>query len=142
MTKTRKYFLSMPQLVDRLCIVTLKSIKISSNKESYEQEAAEIMNDLDILLGEKQGLFVRAILVNAIVNETIWSNESSARSGGSDQDTRLKFTHSLNAVRNLSTNVMSSLFEGRRDLKLDYMSPDLTKDFGYDFEGVLRCQEL
>ena len=142
MDKTRKYFLSMPQLIDRLCIVTLKSIKISSNKESYEQEAAEIMNDLDILLGEKQGLFVRAILVNAIVNETIWSNESSARSGGSDQDTRLKFTHSLNAVRNLSTNVMSSLFEGRRDLKLDYMSPDLTKDFGYDFEGVLRCQEL
>ena len=142
MDKTRKYFLSMPQLIDRLCIVTLKSIKISSNKESYEQEAAEIMNDLDILLGEKQGLFVRAILVNAIVNETIWSNESSARSGGSDQDARLKFTHSLNAVRNLSTNVMSSLFEGRRDLKLDYMSPDLTKDFGYDFEGVLRCQEL
>ena len=141
MDKTRKYFLSMPQLVDRLCIVTLKSIKISSNKESYEQEAAEIMHDLDILLGEKQGMFIRAILVNAIVNETIWSNESSARSGGSDQDTRLKFTHSLNAVRNLSTNVMSSLFDGRRDLKLDYMSPDLTKDFGYNFEGVLQCQE-
>jgi len=86
-------------------------------------------------------MFIRAILVNAIVNETIWSNESSARSGGSDQDTRLKFTHSLNAVRNLSTNVMSSLFDGRRDLKLDYMSPDLTKDFGYNFEGVLQCQE-
>jgi len=142
MPDKRKYFLSTPQLIDRLCIVTLKSIKIASNKESYEKEADEIMHDLDLLLGKNQGLFIRAILINAIVNETIWSNESSARNGGSDQDVRLKFTHSLNAVRNLSTNVMANLFDGRKDLKLNYMSPELTKDFGYDFEGVLQCREL
>ena len=141
MSKERKYFLSTPQLIDRLCIVTLKSIKIPDNKDNYEKEADEIMHDLDLLLGEKQGMFIRAVLVNAIVNETIWSNESAARNGGSDQDTRLKFTHSLNAVRNLSTNVMASLFDGRKDLKLDYMNPKLTKDFGYDFEGVLECRE-
>jgi hypothetical protein len=133
----RQYFLSMPQLIDRLCIVTLKSIKISDHKKEYEEEAKEIMHDLDLLLGKNQGKFIRAVLLNGIVNETMWSNESQARQGNDTQGKRLLFTHSLNSVRNASTNAMASLFEGRKDLKLDYMSPELTKEFGYDFDGVL-----
>ena len=134
----RQYFLSIPQLIDRLCIVTLKSIKIASNKTAYEEEAHEIMHDLDLLLGPNQGKFIRAILLNAIVNETMWSNESQARQGNDTQGKRLLFTHSLNSVRNASTNAMSDLMDGRKDLKLDYMSPELTKEFGYNFDGVLE----
>jgi len=134
----RKYTLSTPQLIDRLCIVTLKSIKISDHKKEYEEEAAEIMHDLDMLLGKNQGKFIRAVLLNGIVNETMWSNESQARQGNDNQGTRLLFTHSLNSVRNASTNAMAELMDGRKDLKLDYMSPELTKKFGYDFEGVFE----
>ena len=134
----RQYFLSTPQLIDRLCIVTLKSIKIPEHKKEYEEEAQEIMHDLDILLGENQGKFIRAVLLNGIVNETMWSNESQARKGNDKQGKRLLLTHSLNAIRNASTNQMASLFDGRKDLKLDYMSPELTKEFGLDFDEVFK----
>ena len=133
----RKYFPSIPQMIDRLCIVTLKSIKISKNKKEYEDESKEIMHDLDLLLGKGFGRFIRSILINAIINETIWSNESKAREGGDEQGSRLLFTHSLNSVRAGSMNAMGEFSGGRKDLKLDYMSPELTKKFGYNFDGVL-----
>jgi len=136
--KDRKYFPSVPQMIDRLCIVTLKSIKISENNKEYEEEALEIMHDLSLLLGKKQGEFIRSILVNAIVNETMWSNESKARNGNDKQGKRLLLTHSLNSIRAASMNAMSDVVKGRKDLKRDYMSPELTKEFGYDFDGVLK----
>ena len=43
----RKYMPTLSELIDRLSIVTLKSIKISGNKEEYEKEAQDIMHDLD-----------------------------------------------------------------------------------------------
>jgi len=133
----RKYFPSVAQMIDRLVIITIKSIKIAENKEEYEKEASEIMHDLDLLLGERQGGFIRAIIINAFINESIWANESKARSGGDDQGKMLLFTHSLNSVRSASMNKISELLGGRKDLKLDYMSPELTKKYGYDFDGVL-----
>jgi len=136
-TKNRKYYPSTAQLIDRLCIVTLKSIKISENKKAYEDEANEIMHDLDLLLGKNQGKLIRAVIINSIVNETIWSNESQARQGCETQGKRLLFTHSLNSVRTASMNAISSLTKGRKDLKLDYISPELTKEFGYNFDRVL-----
>ena len=132
----RQYFLSTPQLIDRLGIVTLKSIKIAEYKKEYEEEAKEIMHDLDILLGKNQGKFIRAVLLNGIINEMMWANESQARQGNDKQGKRLLLTHSLNSIRNASTNRMAALFDGRKDLKLDYMSPELTKEFGLDFDGV------
>lgn len=137
-TDGRKYFPTIAQMIDRLCIVTLKSIKISENKKEYEKEADNIMHDLDLLLGKNQGRFVRAILVNAIINETIWSNEAKARSGGDKQGKSLLFTHSLNSIRANSMNAMTNVVGGTKDLKLDYMSPELTKEFGYNFNGVLK----
>jgi hypothetical protein len=134
----RRYFPSAAQMIDRLCIVTLKSIKISANKKEYEAEASEIMHDLDLLLGKNQGRLIRAVLVNAIINETIWANEAAARGGNDRQGKRLLLTHSLNSVRAQSMNVISAVAGGRRDLKLDYMSPALTKKYGYDFAEVLR----
>lgn len=134
----RKYMPTLAQLIDRLCIVTLKSIKIAANKNDYEIEAQEIMHDLDLLLDKKgTGQFIRAILVNAIANETIWSNESKAREGGSDQDHLLKFTHSVNGVRNQSMNVISQFVGERQDLKLDCLASELCKSRGYDFGSVI-----
>jgi hypothetical protein len=133
----RIYYPTIAQMIDRLCIVTLKSIKISENKIEYEKEADEIMHDLDLLLGDSQGKLVRAIILNTFINESIWANESKARSGGDDQGKMLLFTHSLNSVRSASMNAISDLTGGRKDMKLDYMSPELTKKYGYNFDGIL-----
>lgn len=133
----RNYVPTTSQLIDRLSIVTLKSIKIPENKEEYEREADLIIKDLDLILGENQGKLIRAIQINAIVNEVIWSNESKARAGGSEQDYLLKFTHSVNGVRTSAMNAISSLLGERKDLKVDCIAADICKQNGYDFSGIL-----
>ncbi|MCK9542893.1 MAG: hypothetical protein M0R03_12775 [Novosphingobium sp.] len=138
--KQRKYLPTLAFLIDRLSIVTLKSIKIPEHKEEYEKEANNIMEDLKTLC-EKQkindfGLLIRAVQANAIINEMIWSNESGARSGKKQDLKKLKLTHSMNRIRNHSMNVISVIFGERQDLKLDYMDSEVTKEFGYDFEKI------
>ena len=136
----RKYVHTVAQLIDRLCICTLKSIKIPSNKEEYEKEAEDIMFDLENIIPSQIpqfGKFIRAIIINAISNETIWQNESKARSGESSQDHLLKFTHSVNGVRTVSMNTISNLLGERKDLKVDCLASDICKLNGYDFTGIL-----
>ena len=133
----RKYHLTIAQLIDRLAIVTLKSIKISEYKKEYEEEANSIMHDLDLLLGENQGQIIRAIQINMLSNETIWQNEAKARVGESNQDHLLKFTHSVNGIRTSAMNKISSLLGERKDLKVDCLAAESCKLNGYDFEGVL-----
>jgi len=135
----RKYMPTIAQLIDRLCIVTLKSIKIPENKKEYEKEAKDIMHDINITIPKgmgDMGQLIRAIQVNAIANETIWTNESKARTGGSEQDKLLKFTHSVNGVRNAAMNVISQLIGERKDLKLDCLAAELCKEKGYDFSSI------
>ena len=132
----RKYMPTFAQLIDRLCIVTLKSIKIPKYKIEYEKEAQDIMHDMNISLkGNKiTAQLIRAIQVNAVANETIWANESEARKGGDGQDKLLKFTHSVNGVRNNAKNVISTLCGERKDLKLDCLAADICKEKGYNWE--------
>lgn len=124
-------------MIDRLSIVTLKSIKISENKVEYEKEAEQIMADLDLILGDNQGKLIRAIQINAIVNEIIWANESKARAGGDEQDKMLKFTHSVNGVRTAAMNAISNILKERKDLKVDCIAAEACKQNGYDFSGIL-----
>lgn len=137
----RRYELTIAQLIDRLAIVNLKSIKDSKNKGVYEQEAQDINHDLNLVLSgctpTDMGQFIRGTQINQLSNELIWSNESKARQGGSEQDHLLKLTHSINRVRNQSMNMISNLTGERKDLKLDYMDAELTKQFGYDFGSVI-----
>ncbi len=133
----RKYMPTFAELIDRLCIVTLKSIKIPEHKKEYEKEAQEIMHDIDLIIKEKDvrltGQMIRAIQVNSISNETIWANESKAREGGDSQDKLLKFTHAVNGVRNMSKNVISQEIGERVDLKLDCLAAETCKNMGYDW---------
>jgi len=137
----RNYLPTYAELIDRLSIVTLKSIKLSEHKEEYEKEAQLIMMDLDELGKEKglniTGQMIRAILMVMLTNETIWANESKARAGGDSQDKLLKFTHSVNGVRNLAKNVISNEIGERVDLKTDCLAAEVCKNQGYDFGGVL-----
>ena len=132
----RKYQYTIAQLIDRLCIVTLKSIKLN-DKAAYEKEAKDIMDDLDLLIGENQGRMIRAIQLNSIANEIVWTNESNARVGGDKQDKMLKLTHSVNGVRTMAMNAISSVTGERKDLKLDCLAAELCKMNGYDFEGII-----
>ena len=133
----RKYMPTFAELIDRLCIVTLKSIKIPEHKKEYEKEAQDIMHDIEMIIKEKNvqltGQMIRALQVNSISNETIWANESKAREGGDSQDQLLKFTHAVNGVRNQAKNVISQEIGERVDLKLDCLAAEICKTMGYDW---------
>ena len=137
----RKYLPTLASLIDTLGIVTLKSIKLK-HKENYEEESAEVMYDIDLLMKKMKvrdwGKLIRAIQIGFLANETIWQNETKARAGGSDQDALLKFTHTINGLRRRAGNEIIRQTEGRKDLNLDTVNEELCLKFGYDLRGLFN----
>lgn len=128
----RKWLPSLAELIDRLSIVQLKEIFIPDHKAEYAAERELIEHDIDVLLADKKldARAVRAILIVMLSNRVIWENESKARAGGSEQDKHLKFTHSINGVRNRAKNIIAELEGGRKDFKLDCLAAELDPAFG------------
>lgn len=143
---TRKYLPTLAELIDRMSIVQMKQIFISENAEEYEKEIRNIMHDID-RINEKlwydfKGIedggsidffnskCIRASLIIQLTNRVIWENESKARLGGTEQDKLLKFTHSINGIRNTAKNIISKEIGERIDLKIDSLAADLPKEYG------------
>lgn len=130
----RKYLPTLADLVDRLTIVQLKMIFIPERREEYIAERELIMHDIDIIInGIDHKLNARSIMAITMIqltNRCIWESESKARAGGNEQDKLLKFTHSINGVRNTAKNVLSEEVGGRKDYKIDALAADLPEDFG------------
>ena len=130
----RKYLPTLADLVDRLTIVQLKMIFIPDHREEYIAERELILHDIDLILnGLDHKLNARSIMAITMIqltNRCIWESESKARAGGNEQDKLLKFTHSINGVRNTAKNVLSEEAGGRKDYKIDALAADLPEDFG------------
>lgn len=128
----RRYLPTLAELIDRLSIVQLKAIFIPENATAYNEERALIEHDIDMLLEGKKltAKDIRAIMVVMLANRVIWENESKARAGGDDQDKLLKFTHSINGVRNTAKNMIASSAAERVDLKTDCFAEKLVAEFG------------
>ena len=128
----RKYLPTLSDLIDRLSIVQLKAIYLPQQADAYNEERQLIEHDIDLLLMDRdlKAKDVRAIMAVMLANNTIWLNESKARQGGDDQDKLLKFTHSINGVRNQAKNIIASGSSERIDLKTDCFAESLVSDFG------------
>ena len=132
----RKYFPTFGELVDRLSIVMLKRIFIPQYWRTYTGEINQIKHDIDLILNQKSKRIrlgakdVTAILALALVNREIWLNESIARAGGSGQNDRLRYTHSINGQRAKAKNILSGMMGERVDMKVDALAADLPKEFG------------
>ena len=125
----RRYLPTFSELIDRLSIVTLKSVFIPENKQAYDKEAADIVHDLDLIVREKQvqltGEMIRSAMIIMLANRYIWENESKCRSGENQNTDLLKITHSINGVRNTAKNAISRELEERVDLKIDCLAADV-----------------
>ena len=119
---------TIADLIDRLSVVRLKSIFIQEFKDEYEKEIADIRHDLKEL--DMDDELIHAVMMIMLANRFIWENESKARLGGSEQDSLLKLTHSINGVRNRFKNVISKKVGQRVDLKVDCLAADLPKEYG------------
>lgn len=124
----RRYMPTIADLIDRLSVVRLKSIFIQEFKDEYEKEIADIRHDLKEL--DMDDELIHAVMMIMLANRFIWENESKARLGGSEQDSLLKLTHSINGVRNRFKNVISKKVGQRVDLKVDCLAADLPKEYG------------
>jgi len=135
----RKYLPTLAELIDRLGIVTLKSIKLN-NKEEYEKEASDIMHDLHEIMKKQTvsdwGKLIRAIQIGMLANETIWQNETLARKEGNKQSELLPFTHSVNGIRMRAGNEIVNQAGGRKDLNLDRVDDVISAKHGYNWEGL------
>jgi hypothetical protein len=135
---TRRYLPTLADLLDRLSIVQLKEIFLSEYRDEYARERALIEHDIDIILDEMHArdgfkmdaAALRAVMMLMLSNRVIWENESKARSGGSEQDKLLKFTHSINGIRTTAKNFLAKMFGERRDWKVDCLAADLPSEFG------------
>jgi|SRR6266496_3245708 len=137
MSDGRKYLPTLSDLVDRLTIVQLKAIFIPDHANDYMAERALIEHDIDLILADlwengakPQASDFHAVIVLALANLFIWTNESKARAGGTEQDKLLKLTHSINGVRAAAKNELSRLDGGRKDYKVDSLAADLPTEFG------------
>lgn len=134
----RKYLPTFGDLVDRLSIVQLKEIFISEHKEEYAKERELIEQDITALFvhyyGEGRFLplidIVRAAMLLMLTNRVIWENEATVRRGGGAQDSLLRYTHSINGVRNTAKNKLNSYVGDRQDMKVDCLAADLPEAFG------------
>lgn len=133
-SEKRTFLPSFSDLIDRLCISQMKEIFIPEHAEEYKKESLDISSDIDILIREKNiklnAKITWAIIVIQLANRVIWENESKARAGGIDQDKLLKFTHSINGIRNTAKNIISQELGERVDLKIDCLAAELPKEFG------------
>jgi len=137
----RKYEYQISELIDKLSIITLKSIKLGCNnpekKKAYEEEAQLIVHDINLIIQTKKvkdwGLFIRAIQVNMLANETIWQNETKARLGGKEQNHLLPFTHSVNGMRMRAGNVIAYQVGERKDLNIDRVNDKISEERGYNW---------
>lgn len=130
--KSRKWLPSLAELIDRLSIVQLKQIFIPEHATEYGKEREMIEHDIDLLLNGRplDARTIHAIQLVMLSNRVIWENESKARAGGSEQDKLLKFTHSINGIRNRAKNVIAEMDGGRKDFKLDCLAAELPAEFG------------
>ena len=129
----RKYLPTFAELCDRLSIVLLKQIFIPENREAYIAERKLIEHDIDQILQHDDPFGaeeVAALLVLMLTNREIWLNESEARQGNSSQDHLLRYTHSINGVRNRAKNILASATLERIDAKVDCLAADLPKEYG------------
>lgn len=137
--KKRVYLPTIAELVDRMAICQLKAVFIPENKSEYMKEVELIKQDINICILEKNitvniAELLHATQVNMLANRVIWENESEARKGGSNQDYLLKYTHSINGIRNNAKNIISQMLGERKDLKLDCLAAEIIKQHGYDWD--------
>lgn len=124
----RKYLPTLSELIDRLSIVQLKEVFISEHKDEYAKEIADIIHDIDLLLGSDDiktidGNLIRAIIVLSQMNLHIWHNESNYRKGIKDGN-NLELTHGLNGIRNTAKNKIQEIAGGRKDYKIDCLAAE------------------
>jgi len=106
----RKCLPTFADLIDELTINQIKQIYIPDNKESYRTRAQLLLQDIDLLIKEKQvplsATFILAITMLAQVNLHIWNNKDKMSTDELHYSELLKLSHQLNGIRNQIRNYL------------------------------------
>ena len=117
-----KYNYTVSDLIDRLCVVSLKEIHAPNPemKRGFYDEIQDICADIDSAGLPAQ--IIRATIVLAMGHVVVWDNEDAARTEADQNPAMLVKTHKLNMNRAHSRARISQLLNQRIDPKLNYLS--------------------
>jgi len=111
----REFLLSLAELIDRMTITQIKTVRLSDGKEDFLKELRSLRSDIDDIISEKgiklTGEVLQSVIILSQLNLHIWINKDEMqkvidREG--EYLKLLKYAHQLNGYRN---NIKNSLLK-------------------------------
>ena len=111
----REFLLSLAELIDRMTITQIKTVRISEGKEDFLKELRSLRSDIDDIISEKgiklTGEVLQSVIILSQLNLHIWINKDEMQKVIDREDEYLKllkYAHQLNGYRN---NIKNSLLK-------------------------------
>jgi hypothetical protein len=109
-SRDRQYLPTLAELVDRLSIDQIRTVLLSENRESHEEEIRRLEYDLDTIIQERglklSGKVLRVVVVLAQMNLHIWNCKEKMDAEPDRYHEWLKLAHQLNGIRNQMKNML------------------------------------
>ncbi len=98
------------ELVDKLSILHIKEIKLSKSKTKFNKAITNIQKDLNKYL--RKGLNIKLVnylIILSQINLYIWNLRDEIHNDKNVDKKKLKLSHQLNAIRNITKNKISNV---------------------------------
>ena len=101
---------SIAELIDQLTVNQIKEVLLPEKKEIIAEEIRKIINDIDLILSEREvkitARLLRIVIVIAQMNVHIWYNKDEMVKDENRYLELLKLAHQLNGIRNQMKNLL------------------------------------
>lgn len=110
-----KYKIPIADLIDKLTVDHIKQFKFKKFEGDLENNIKNILEDIEVVLKEKNILLdykiIRPLIILAQINLHIWNLKDEMEKEGKNYDKLLKLAHQLNGTRNKIKNELLKIFK-------------------------------
>lgn len=110
-----KYKIPVADLIDKLTVDHIKQFKFKKFEGDLENSIKNILEDIDVVLKEKNILLdckiIRPLIILAQINLHIWNLKDEMEKDDKNYDNLLKLAHQLNGTRNKIKNELLKIFK-------------------------------
>jgi hypothetical protein len=110
-----KYKIPVADLIDKLTVDHIKQFKLKKFEGDLENNIKNILEDIEVVLKEKNILLdykiIRPLIILAQINLHIWNLKDEMEKDSKNYDNLLKLAHQLNGTRNKIKNELLKIFK-------------------------------
>lgn len=110
-----KYKIPVADLIDKLTVDHIKQFKFKKFEGDLENNIKNILEDIEVVLKEKNILLdykiIRPLIILAQINLHIWNLKDEMEKDDKNYDNLLKLAHQLNGTRNKIKNELLKIFK-------------------------------